>query len=88
METDLDLNNHKIKNVPQPTSDTDVLTKGSVKIYYIKLYGLVNPQKVFICNNIPIRFNSVFLHTITMISRSIFRGVSDRIIIHFQNTQR
>ena len=43
METDLDMNNNKFKNVPQPTSNTDVLTKGSVKRHYIMLYGSVNP---------------------------------------------
>ena len=87
METDLDMNNNKFKNVPQPTSNTDVLTKGSVKRYYIMLYGSVNPQRVFIVNSIPIRFKSVFIHQITLIHRQIFTGVSDRIIINFRNTQ-
>ena len=69
MNTDLDMNNHKFKKVPQPTSDSDVLTKGSLKIHYIKLYGSVNMDKDLSSNNIPIGFDSVFIHNITLIQK-------------------
>ena len=87
MNTDLDMNNHKFKNVPQPTSYSDVLTKGSLKIHYIKLYGSVNMDKDLSSNNIAIGFDSVFIHNITLIQKNKYRGSSDKIIIAFKNTQ-
>ena len=87
INTDLDMNNHKFKNVPQPTSDSDVLTKGSTKIHYIKLYGSVNMDKDLSSNNIPIGFDSVSIHNITLIHKNKYRGSSDKIIIAFKYTQ-
>ena len=87
MQTDLDLNNNRFKNVPQPISNGDVLTKGSINIYNIKLYGTVNQRRVFTNNNIDIKFDSVFIQKITLYSRTLFRGVSDRILIKFRNIQ-
>ena len=69
MNTDLDMNNKKFKNVPQPTYDTDVFTKESVKIHYIKLYGSVNIDKDLSSNNIPIGFDSVYINNITLIQK-------------------
>ena len=87
MNTDLDMKNKKFKNVPQPTYDTDVLTKESVKIHYIKLYGSVNIDKDLSSNNIPIGFDSVYINNITLIQKNKYRGSSDKIIIVFKNTQ-
>ena len=85
METDLDLNNHKFKNVPQPTSDTDVLLKGSLNIGFANLYGLIDNDKFFKVNNINVSFHSVFINSIRLIQDS-YKGQSDEIIIAYQKS--
>ena len=85
METDLDLNNHKFKNVPQPTSDTDVLLKGSLNIGFANLYGLIHNAKFFKVNSINVSFHSVFINSIRLIQDS-YKGQSDEIIIAYQKS--
>ena len=83
MNTDIDMNNHRFKNVPKPTSDTDILLKGSLNLGYANLYGLIHNDKYFKVNNIDVSFDFVFINSITLIQDS-FRGQSDEIIINYQ----
>ena len=85
MNTDIDLNNHKIKNIPQPTSDTDILLKGSLNIGSANLYRSIHNDKYFKVNNIDVSFDFVFINHITLIQDS-FRGQSDEIIISYQKS--
>ena len=85
MNTDIDMNNHRFKNVPKPTSDTDVLLKGSLNLGSANLYGLIHNDKYFKVNNIDVSFDFVFINSITLIQDS-FRGQSDEIIINYQKS--
>ena len=67
MNTELDMNNHRIRNVSPPIHSNDVLNKGSIKITNIYLYGVVDSDHVLKNHNIPIGFNAVFLESIIII---------------------
>ena len=48
---DIDMNNHRINNIPPPTNPTDLLMKQSIEIYFISLHGMINQDKFFTTNN-------------------------------------
>ena len=85
MNTDIDMNNHKIKNVPQPTNPTDLLTKMSESIFHISIYGYIDRHNDFTSQGISIGFDSIYIVKITLINKDKFQGNSDRIIISFKN---
>ena len=85
MNTVLDMNNHKIKNVPQPRNPSDLLLKMSVSIFHISIYGYVDQHNSFTSQGISIGFDSIYIVKITLINKDKFQGNSDRVIISFKN---
>ena len=65
MNTVLDMNNHKIKNVPQPRNPSDLLLKMSVSIFHISIYGYVDQHNSFTSQGISIGFDSIYIVKIT-----------------------
>ena len=65
MQTNIDLNNHKIKNVPQAMDPTDLLTKQSIKIFYVSLYGTIDQHNYFTNHGVSIGFDSIYIVKIT-----------------------
>ena len=68
MNTDIDLNNHKTINVLQPTNPTDLLTKQSVNIFDISLYGTIDRHNDLTSQGVTIGFDSVYIVKITLIN--------------------
>ena len=88
MNTDLDMAGNKFKNVPRPTVDSDVLTKGSVKIYPLRVYGIVHSGKTLVTNNNkPVGFPGSFIQSIYLLQRDKFLSQKDRIRITYLNNQ-
>ena len=85
MNTNIDLNNHKIKNVPQPRNATDLLTKQSVSIFDIPIYGTIDRNNNLTSQGISIGFSSVYIVKITLINKNGYQGVSDKLIISHNN---
>ena len=85
MQTDIDLNNHKIKNVPQTRDPTDLLMKQSVNIFDISLYGTIDRHNDLTSQGVTIGFDSVYIVKITLINKDKYRGNLDRIIISHKN---
>ena len=83
MNIDIDLNNHKIINVPQLRDPTDLLMKMSVSIFHISIYGYVDRHNYFTSQGISIGFDSIYIVKITLINKDKFQGSSDRIQISF-----
>ena len=82
MLTDIDLNNNKIKNIPQPTNPTDLLIKQSVKIFDINLYGMIDQRNVLKSQGIMIRFDSIYIVKIVLYNSDKYTGgVHDRLTI-------
>ena len=82
MNTDIDLNNHKIKNVPQARDPTDLLMN---VIFDISLYGTIDRHNDLTSQGVTIGFDSVYLVKITLINKDKYRGNLDRIIISYKN---
>ena len=87
MNTTLDMAGNKFKNVPQPTVDSDVLTKGSIKLYYLRIYGIVYTNKQLITNNLSIGFAGAFIHSILLMQQNKYLSQRDKITISYLNTQ-
>ena len=88
MNTDLDMAGNKFKNVSQPTVDSDVLTKRSVKIYPLRVYGIVHTGKTLVTNNnIPVGFPGSFIQSIYLLQQNKFLSQKDRIRITYLNNQ-
>ena len=51
MYHDIDMNNHRIKNLPSPSNPTDILMKQSLIIHDSYFHGLVNNRKYLTSNN-------------------------------------
>ena len=85
MQTDIDLNNNKIKNVPQPTNPTDLLMKQSVNIFDINLYGMIDQYNDLTSQGITIGFDSIYIVKITLINNDKYKGNYDRLYISNKN---
>ena len=81
MQTDIDLNNNKIKNIPQPTNPTDLLMKQSVKIFNINLYGMIDRHKILTFQGIMIRFSGIYILKIVLFGGDKYKDTHDRLTI-------
>ena len=86
MNTELNMNNHSIKNVPRARYHDDVLTKSSINISKIRIYGYINQNKILGQSLGPITFENIFLNTIAIFNPVSSRGSSDRLQISFKDT--
>ena len=81
MQTDIDLNNYKIKNIPQPTNPTDLLMKQSVEIFIAYLYGVVTQSGVLTSQGTSIRFENAHITSIILFGGEKYIGTHDRLTI-------
>ena len=90
MQTDIDLNNNKIKNIPPPTNPTDLLMKQSVHSYLIHLYGMVSNQKILTSNGVSIQFQYIKITAIEFFAGQKYIGANDQLTIiqRFTNPRR
>ena len=85
MQTDIDLNNHKIKNVPQPTTPNDLLMKRSVNIFHTSLYGSIDQHNYFTNHGVAIGFDTIYIVKITLVNKDKYKGNMDRLTITSNN---
>ena len=82
MQTDIDLNNNKIKNIPPARDLTDLLMKQSVNIFDISLYGTIDQLGYFKSNGLMIQFrSSIYISKIILKPGDNYKGNSDQIVI-------
>ena len=82
MQTDIDLNNNKIKNIPPARDRTDLLMKQSVKIFNISLYGTIDQLGHFKSNGLTIQFHSsIYISKIFLKPGDNYKGNLDQITI-------
>ena len=82
MQTDIDLNNNKIKNIPQARDPTDLLMKQSVNIFNIYIIGVIDQRNNLTSNGLYIAFNSIYIVKIVLRPKDKYEGNSDQIIFH------
>ena len=58
---DIDMDNHRIKNIAPPTNPTDLLMKKSIKIYEMPIFGIVDKNKYFSFNGTVAKFHFVYI---------------------------
>ena len=83
MYNDIDMNNHRIKNIPPPTNPTDLLMKQSIKIYLISLHGMINQDKYFTTNNQKLFLFQISIEFIIIFGTNAHLSTQDKLAINY-----
>ena len=85
MQTDIDLNNKKIKNIPPATNPTDLLMKQSLEIHPIVLYGMIRSDNYFSINGIKLTFENIYITYIELFGDNKHLNTQDALIMYYEN---
>ena len=83
MQTDIDLNNKKIKNIPPATNPTDLLMKQSLEIHDIFIIGFVNNLKFLTSNNSNLKIKDIHIKKIIFYGESKYANSLDGLLVNF-----
>ena len=83
MQTDIDLNNKKIKNIPPATNPTDLLMKQSLEIHDIFIIGFVNNLKFLTSNNSNLKIKDIYIKKIIFYGESKYANSQDGLFVNF-----
>ena len=78
---DIDMGNHRIKNISPPTNPTDLLMKQSLIINTLSLFGVVNKQKYLTSNGTNITLRSSYLFDVEFYGGSKYSNTQDRLFV-------
>ena len=79
---DIDMNNHRIKNILPATNPTDLLMKKSLEIHDIFLFGLVNNRGFLTINNFKIKLENIFIKKFIFYGGSTYANTQDDLLIN------
>ena len=82
---DIDMNNHRIKNISQPTNPTDLLMKQSLDIYLISLHGMIRQDKYFAINNQKLFLFHINISFIIIFGKHVNINTQDKLTINYIN---
>ena len=85
MYHDIDMNNHKIKNIPPATNPTDLLMKQSIVIHPIVLYGMIRSDNNFSINGIELTFKNIHITYIELCGGNKYLNTQDSLILSYEN---
>ena len=77
---DIDLNNHRIKNIHSPTNPTDLLMKQSFKIHQIYLYGMVKNRHLS-SEGIRLQLYNPYIKSISLFGGNKYKNMKDQLTI-------
>ena len=80
---DIDMNNHKIKNIAPATSPTDLLMKQSLIIHPIILHGTVRADKYFAINGTNLTLKNPYITSIYLFPGNKFPSAIDSLTISY-----
>ena len=83
MQTNIDLNNKKIKNIPPATNPTDLLMKQSLEIHDIYIFGMVNNRGFLTTNNTNLKIANMYIKKIIFHGGSKYANSIDGLLINF-----
>ena len=83
MYNDIDMNNHRIKNIPPPTNPTDLPMKQSIEIYLISLHGMINQDKYFTTNNQKLFLFQISIEFIIIFGTNAHLSTQDKLTINY-----
>ena len=84
MYQDIDMNNHKIKNIPPATNPTDLLMKQSLAIHPIVLYGMIRSDNYFSINGIMLTFNKIYITYIEIFGENKHNNIQKNMYRRFR----
>ena len=82
MFNDIDMNNHRIKNILPATNPTDLLMKKSLEIHDIFLFGLVNNRGFLTINNFKIKLENIFIKKFIFYDGSTYANTQDDLLVN------
>ena len=80
IQTDIDMINHKIKNISPPTEPTDLIMKQSLDILSTTQIAKINQNGYFTVDDITLQLNNAFIKEIRIVNLIRLTG-PDRLII-------
>ena len=82
MFDDLDMNNHRIKNISPATNPTDLLMKQSLEIHDIFIFGLVNNSGFLSIHNNKMKLENIFIKKILFYGFFSYANARDILFIN------
>ena len=82
MFNDIDMNNHRIKNISPATNPTDLLMKKSLEIHDIFLFGLVNDRGFLSIHNFKIKLENIFIKKFIFYGGSAYANTQDDLLVN------
>ena len=82
MFNDIDMNNHRIKNILPATNPADLLMKKSLEIHDIFLFGLVNNRGFLTINNFKIKLENIFIKKFIFYGGSTYANTQDDLLVN------
>ena len=79
---DIDMNNHRIKNISPATNPTDLLMKKSLEIHDIFLFGLVNDRGFLSIHNFKIKLENIFIKKFIFYGGSVYANTQDNLLVN------
>ena len=81
MQTGIDLNNKKIKNIPPATNPTDLLMKQSIIIHPTIIFGIIRRDKFFAINNHKLWLQNIYITYIEIYGEYKHSNTQDKLSI-------
>ena len=83
MQTDIDMNNLRIKNIAPPINPTDLLMKQSLEIHNIYIFGMVNNRGFLTSNNTNLKIANMHIEKIIFYGGSTYANTQDDLFVNF-----
>ena len=80
MFNDIDMNNHRIKNISPATNPTDLLMRKSLEIHQIYLYGMVKNRHLS-SEGILIELYNTYIKSISLFGGNKYKNMKDQLTI-------
>ena len=82
MQTDIDMNSHRIKNIAPPINPTDLLMKQSLEIHNIYIFGLVNNRGFLTSNNYNLKIKNMYIEKFIFYGGSTYANTQDNLFVN------
>ena len=85
MYHDINMDNHRIRNIPPVTNPTDLLMKQSLEIHPIIIFGMIRSDNYFSINGMKLTFNNIHITYIELFGENKHLNTQDAIIMSVEN---
>ena len=82
MFNDINMNNHRIKNISPATNPTDLLMKKSLEIHDIFIFGFVNNIRFLTSNNYNLKIKNMYIKKLIFYGGSKYANTQDGLLVN------